>query len=47
MEKKKNEKSGFNEKVKQGLDLLMRLKTKVWSMGCHLGTHVFILEEKI
>ena len=26
--KKKEEKSGFNEKAKQGLNLLMRLKTR-------------------
>ena len=43
---KKNEKSGFNEKTKQGLNLLMRLKTKIWSMECHLNIHVFFLEEK-
>ena len=37
----KNEKSGFNEKAKQDLNILMRLKTKIWSMECHLGIHVF------
>ena len=39
----KNEKIRFNEKAKQGLNLLMRLKTKIWSMECHLGIHVFFL----
>ena len=32
--------SGFNEKAEQGLNLLMRLKTKI-CMQCHLGIHVF------
>ena len=45
--KKKHEKSGFNEKAKQGLNLLMRLKTKIWSMECHLGIHVFFRGEKL
>ena len=43
----KNEKSGFNEKAKQGLSFLMRLKTKIWSMECHLGIHVFLRGEKL
>ena len=47
MLKWKNEKSGFNEKAKQGLNLLMRLKTKIWSMECHLGIHVFFRGEKL
>ena len=25
----------------KALNLLMRLNTKIWSMECHLGTHVF------
>ena len=44
---KKEEKSGFNEKAKQSLNLLMRLKTKIWSMEFHLGIHVFLRGEKL